>query len=1201
MALELYFSNQLEPLAEILSERIEAENRLHKNLFQAPMVIAPNANLVKWLQLTVAGKQSILLNVDFRYLENGLWDILTALDRDEPKPELLSGAHYRMLMLHVLKDLDRNDPDLQPVSAYLYDRSEKRPDFVKRNWQLADKLAHLFQEYEFHRTEMLRQWIAGSSFSDDKMEICQRKMYRDLHALKEKYRERTGNRAFSLMEYADYLFSSGQKRFVKTDGSTPIHIFGMSQISTFHLGLLGRLQSVYPINIYTMNPSREYWEDIRSPREKRWIRRKGVPGLSIQLSEAEQGELFRKEDNALLAAWGKPGRENIRLLCELTDYEFYTCYTAEKPQTGILQRIQNDILTLKETGGDRQVQDRSLQVFGCPEITREIETVYNNILFNMTADSSLMLTDIAILVPDISEYKPTIDAVFNRRERLLAYNLVDSNAEIESLYGNAVLGLLALAGGRFTRKAVFDLLLNPCVMNRWKISRNEILVWAQWAAELGIFHSFDELDRQARGYTPDKCYTWKQGQQRLRMGRLFSPPDDDEAIGSSQFQGLVPYADLNTGDHELMEKFCAVVEAFHEMVALLKNRSTSGKKWKELLILVSDRLIAIPPDSRGEAIVRSKLIDCLDSLQFYDHLVQDPSQSVITLEMMREFISSSLGAISGGHGDYLTGGVTISALQPMRPIPFRIVYILGMQEGRFPGRADMSSLDLRIRKRRIGDSTAPERNSYLFLEVLLSVREKLYIGFLSRDLQRDQKYQPCSVVNQLCRYAEKEILPPGKAFAVTEIPLKGSSKRYQEADTVSNCSDVLVNYDVSDWVIRMRSAGLWDEFLQQAERPQVEQTRFMTPTFDMPEEGQGLLPGETQSVTTKQLKGFLEDPVKSGFQRHLSIYAETADVEEISMVEDEPFSTEFPFDYRIRTRSIAIWLDEYFSGGCENIKAERLAEICDHLYENYRIMSLTPDGIYANLEKADLIAEIARTAEPISQLHPRIASARQHFGRLICGDPAQLLTAADVPLLQVPAARFALEGENKDGSDQLRQVAVHGGLSWIWQESQGDWHTLVLSGARGSHLRPDKYILEPALTYLAVQATGEGAERFCGRSFTCHLVYREKMGDWTMRVDPKCDGDYLRRLLEEYLEPSIPGWLPFENATRLSVKPHLDSEAAPIEEQHRFVSELQDKFTDSEDTILQLAKPVFGIELYTVARKRFAVFFKRSRDSKGQG
>jgi exonuclease V gamma subunit len=47
-----------------------------------------------------------------------------------------------------------------------------------------------------------------------------------------------------------------------------IHFFGLSQISPFHLQLLSRLKSYFDIRIYSLNPSREYWEDIKTPLKK---------------------------------------------------------------------------------------------------------------------------------------------------------------------------------------------------------------------------------------------------------------------------------------------------------------------------------------------------------------------------------------------------------------------------------------------------------------------------------------------------------------------------------------------------------------------------------------------------------------------------------------------------------------------------------------------------------------------------------------------------------------------------------------------------------------------------------------------------------------------------------------------------------------------------------------------------------------------
>ncbi len=235
-------------------------------------------------------------------------------------------------------------------------------------------------------------------------------------------------------------------------------------------------------------------------------------------------------------------------------------------------------------------------------------------------------------------------------------------------------------------------------------------------------------------------------------------PNVTDPAGFRHYQERVPFSDVKTGDVDLVEKFCLVIESLHHAVSRLNSRGISGEQWKQRLFQTCDQLIEIPEDFKGEAVVRQALLKAFENLELYDRLQEGAAPSALDVDLIREFIRANLGSISGGHGNYLTGGVTISALQPMRPIPFRFVYVLGMEEGRFPGKAELSSLDLRLSRRRIGDISLPERNCYLFLEMLLSVREKLYISYVARDLQKDRLQQPCSVVNQLKRYVELEIL-----------------------------------------------------------------------------------------------------------------------------------------------------------------------------------------------------------------------------------------------------------------------------------------------------------------------------------------------------------------------------------------------------------------------------------------------------------
>ena len=73
----------------------------------------------------------------------------------------------------------------------------------------------------------------------------------------------------SMTEYArDVLTADASPRQRGTDTRARVHFFGLSQISPFHLQLLSRLEPCFDIQIYSLNPSREYWEDIKTPFEK---------------------------------------------------------------------------------------------------------------------------------------------------------------------------------------------------------------------------------------------------------------------------------------------------------------------------------------------------------------------------------------------------------------------------------------------------------------------------------------------------------------------------------------------------------------------------------------------------------------------------------------------------------------------------------------------------------------------------------------------------------------------------------------------------------------------------------------------------------------------------------------------------------------------------------------------------------------------
>lgn len=1196
MTIELYFSNQLDQLADKFSDIVADENSGKANILDAPVVVVPNSNLAKWLQFFLAKKNSIFMNVDFQYLEAGLWKMLSVLDSSEKKPEMLDNDLLNILLLYALQNLDNNVPDFLPVTQYLKrEKGQQNPDYAARLWQLSEKLAHLFQEYEFHRIEMIQRWLNETTIHES-MELCQQQLYLKIKTLRKELESKTGKQLLSMPEYADKVLFKSKPDTEKSVENKFIHFFGLSQISNFHLKLIGGLQPYYRIFIYALNPSKEFWEDIKTLREKRWIQRKNVKTLAIHNREKERGELFQQDDNPLLAAWGKPGRESVRLLCELTGYDFNACYSAQKPVTSILQQIQHDILTLssKAKKTDRPSQDRSLQIVACPSIYREVETVYNSILFNLEKNDDLQLTDIAILVPDISAYKPVFDSVFNRYPKCLDYNLVDSYAEIESVYGKAIMGILTLATGRFSRNEVFDLILNPCFANRWDIDHDEVLAWAKWTEALNIFHTFDREAKIAKGYPASTIHTWKQGLERLRLSRIMAAPNEINPDSFDHFQELVPFNDIKTGDADLIEKFSMIIETLHHAASTLNVKNATGERWKQIFFGICDELLKIPEDFKGEIGVQQALIQAFDNLKLYDQLSGDASGSTLDICLIKEFIRANLGSISGGHGDYLTGGITISALQPMRPIPFSIVYVLGMEEGNFPGRAELSSLDLRLLKRRIGDISLPERNCYLFLEMLLSVQNKMYISYIARDLQKDRIQQPCSVVNQLKRYVEQEIFSDGQRFQITNIPLAGSSDRFLDPEAINTFSDVLINYSTSDRLIYYRANRLWEKFTQNASTDDLKKLEPFDPDLSFDVVNPSDDDRRVEKVTSKQLKKFLEDPVRQKTYRHLGLYDEEETMEDMLLREDEPFFSEFPLDYHLKTDPVKRWLDMLFASHDTDIAGPEPGDIYNRVYNQYRIKSQTPEGAFAEMDKNELKGYVCQIVETMNPVIKKMQSAKKLFRAVFIGEQTDeyISSGTNLDLKRFEPLPLRVKTKNHRSETVTCDVEIHGQLPWVWQDAENKWHSLILTGSGKKQKEPDKYVFEPVIFYLLC-LNGEKSRRWIGRSeITFHIVYREKLVEWTYKFDQDIAGSYLSDLVSDYLNQFTTNWLPFEIVSQLSVKPYKIPDAG-IDDfiREHFFHELKYAYSEVDDYLTLITKPTIRKDVFDIVHRRLKLFF----------
>ncbi len=807
----LYLGSELHSLAARMADGL-LEHERGGDFFAPVTVVVPNRYLRKWLRLWLARRTGISINLRFLDLEDALWEMLRAVD---PRPHLsppepLDENVYRLLVLSVL--LEDREPSLAVLQKYIQLQAPPLPRLsCRRAWQLTDRLGRLIQEYEYHRQDRLIQpWLrhqlglpqAGGFHH--MMERAQRALFASIARPDDGKRallgQLSGRNFKTFPQYAMEVLERVAGVPPATDGrrdACPTHFFGLTQLAALHAraGMAGP-----DIRRAALSPQR----DGQSRRRRR--------APSSCDPSAPHGPIPAATATSCCVPGAKPDARHSgwsRACSNRAPMPWKCCRrhhggSPRKPRAStVLARLQDHLLG-RPAPATRLPQDTSLQIVACPGLVREVETVYNSILDNLQQNAALQQSDFAVLVTDMPRYRPILQAVFERPPHRLQYNLVDFSAAGLSMLGQALLGMLDLALESFTRARVFAVLLNPCFLARLGVDRTQARTWLEWAETLGIYQGWDAGEKQEQGYARSPFYAWRLALQRLRLGRYMEVTAEDGDEPAPRFGHVIPFADIHCTEREHLDAFCRAVETLLPALARLRSLSGTGQRWATALQRLVQEFLDVPEDRPEEEQVRTEILAALERLALWDHLRPGFAASAgLPLALVREYVQTQLEALEGSRGEYLTGGVTLAALQPMRPVPFQVIYVIGLDAELFPGSNALSSFDLRA-QREPGDIRPAEEKTYLLLENLVAAQQKVYLLYNNYDQTRDQELLPSVPVQQLQRYLGDHITRG--QFAAVEMPRFGDDDAYFNHAKQPEYQDVLVQYHGADRFLALAAA-----------------------------------------------------------------------------------------------------------------------------------------------------------------------------------------------------------------------------------------------------------------------------------------------------------------------------------------------------------------------------------------------------------
>jgi exodeoxyribonuclease V gamma subunit len=576
-----------------------------------------------------------------------------------------------------------------------------------------------------------------------------------------------------------------------------IMVFGVTSLPMQTVQALAALGRVCQVLMLVQNPCQHYWGHVVESRvplaklsKQRQAHKAGlpVPQDDGSLSEADQYKLHT-DTHPLLAAWGKHGRDYLHLLDGFDDVDQYKgqfnrvdvfvdpADTAadEGREPTMLEHLQSSLLNLAPLPDhltDVPADDTSVHFVQTHSAQREVEVLHDRLLAWLDADPTLKPSDIMVMVPDMANFAPHIHAVFGRfashAPRHLPYTVADTTPRTEPLV-QALDTLLQLPQLRVTRVEWQSLFEVAAVRERFGLEEHDVAQLDTWLANAGVRWGLDAPHRKPWGIAPDMAdanqNSWLFGVERLLLGyavgtsRLVSTDapqtDNTHDTLATPWLDTLPQPGVGGLDARVVDGLLQWLR--HTQIALLKLRQDhTPTEW----VAVLQQLVSLffkPSDEADERLME-RVMAPLETWLAECQLAR--LDSPLPLVVVREHWMAQLQQ-PAMQRRFFGGGVQFATLMPMRSIPFKCVCLLGMNDGDYPRSQTPRDFDLMSDAAhagstqshwRAGDRSRREDDRYLFLEALLSARDKLYISWQGRRTTDHEIKPPSVLVAQLMDY-----------------------------------------------------------------------------------------------------------------------------------------------------------------------------------------------------------------------------------------------------------------------------------------------------------------------------------------------------------------------------------------------------------------------------------------------------------------
>ena len=843
---------RLENLSEYFCKELTA---IKPDPFIEDIVVTQSSTMELYLNKCLADSKQIAINIEYLHPQRSINKIFKLCDIEQTGVRLSKDS----LMWQIYSLLPELEKKYAAIKSYIHHDAS---NLAIRRYQLAQVISGVFDNYMGYRGDWLEQWQAGhkvvTTFNGTTpLELGEHENWQaDL------WSQLTVNASDPVLFKRPSQLLYKHLETIKHLLPEKITIFGISNLPADFIDFFKLLSSQIKVDFYYLAPCLDYWGDIN-----------------------RRSALLDKFDNPLLASWAILGRDFFNLLLDkFADELGGDELTDELQPDNMLSALQNDILyntpidasSLTFLTPEQLHADNSITINSCYSRMREIEVLHDHIL-DLLQTAELEVSDIVVMAPNIEEYLPYIQAVFNKLD---AENLADKKAAEElieehtgyipfriadcstlqtSAEAETLMKILNLADSKILAQDMFDIISSDPVSRKFNFTADDLLAMHKLILGANIAWGKDGEQRtKLASEAVDDINTWEFGFKRLLAGYAF----DCESIVND---GTLPLP-LSSNQGILLGRLIDVCELIFRHIAVVKLEH-SPRGWHEIMLAIVNDFF------HQQRFKNENLQPVYDGI---NRLLSNWSNAKLNLPLPLDVVKCALENEfsqdeSGGAG-FFRGSLTFCRLLPMRNIPFKAICLIGLNEDEFPRQDRNCGFDLAQAEYRAGDRSLRKDDRYIFLETVMACRAKLYLSYIGQSNANNEFIPPSILIAELLDYLATTSGNEADTF-ITYHPLHGFNIDYFIPNTK------LFSYSI----INYQSA--------QALLEEVELNRYFAPEAL-------LIPDDELNFSFAEFVNFFISPAKFFLNYRLKINLYNADVETLRSC--EPFELDNLEQYKLK-------------------------------------------------------------------------------------------------------------------------------------------------------------------------------------------------------------------------------------------------------------------------------------------------------------